>query len=99
MNQTVEPTSDSQPGENRLFNIGLAVLFVSLVVVAGLLIRQNRDLKATIASLQAAAGGQDVPRLEPGDVVEPFSLPALDGSTATTATRAMRKPTSWRIWE
>ena len=51
MNQTVEPTSDSQPGENRLFNIGLAVLFVSLVVVAGLLIRQNRDLKATIACL------------------------------------------------
>lgn len=65
-----------RPG--RLFNAATAILLIGLLVVVGLLIRQNRDLKAKLAELHA--GSADLPGLEVGDVVDGFDLPALDGT-------------------
>ncbi len=60
------------------FNVIVTVLLIGVVVVMGLLILQNRDLKARLAAIQTEAA--DVPELEIGDVVDGFNLPALDGT-------------------
>jgi peroxiredoxin len=67
--------------QNRFLNATLIVLVLALVVVSGLLIKQNRELKAMLAA-QHAGQSADIPRLEVGDVVEEFTLSSLDG-TAT----------------
>ena len=61
-----------------LFNVCAAILLIGLLVVMGLLIRQNLALKAQLAEMQSEP--TDAPRLKVGDVVDPFSLPALDGT-------------------
>lgn len=79
MNETVEPSREGSRGDSRFFNVAMTVLFVGMVVVTGLLIKQNRDLKSQLASLQRSSHTADVPRLETGDVVEPFTLLSLGG--------------------
>ncbi|MDH3628619.1 MAG: redoxin domain-containing protein [Acidobacteriota bacterium] len=64
---------------NRILNIALVVMVVALVVISGLLIHQNRQLRAMLES-QYNAELEEIPRLEVGDVVEGFTLPALDGA-------------------
>jgi len=65
--------------QNRYLNAVLVVLVLALVVISGLLIRQNRELKSMLAA-QHADQFEDVPQLELGEVVQGFTLPELDGS-------------------
>jgi peroxiredoxin len=66
-----------------VFTILLALIFVAMAVEVVLLVRQNRELKQTIAELRA--GGEPVPQLEPGDTVGPLELLTLDGEAARIA--------------
>jgi peroxiredoxin len=61
-------------------NLIIATLVVGVVVVMGLLIMQNRALKAELAA--AHSEGEDLPHLEVGERLDPVTLSALDGTEA-----------------
>ena len=71
-------------GPSSAYRILLAVAFVAMAALLVLLIRQNRELKAAMAALQAAA--DETPEqtpltlLESGDTVTPLDIRDLDGN-------------------
>lgn len=69
---------------SRFFTVVFAILFLAMAVELVLLIRQNRELKKTVAELQArhAAGREDIVTLEEGETVVPLALADLEGSPA-----------------
>ena len=71
-------------GGNRFFTIVFAVLFLAMAVELVLLIRQNRELKRTVADLQArhASEHDEVDSLQEGEVVAPLSLVDLEGQAS-----------------
>ena len=62
------------------FNVIIAILVIGVVVVMGLLITQNRALKAELAAAHTEA--DDLPHLEVGERLDPATLSALDGTEA-----------------
>ena len=65
------------------FNVIIAILVVGVVVVMGLLIMQNRALKAELAA--AHTEGDDLPHLEVGERLDPVTLSDLDGTETRLA--------------
>ena len=61
-------------------NAVVAILVIGIIVVMGLLILQNRALKAELAAAHSQT--DDLPRLEVGEAVDPITLTALDGTEA-----------------
>lgn len=66
---------------DRLFKVVLVVVLLAWLVVTGLLIRQNMQLKEQVAALQPALS------LAPGEKVAPLDLMSLGGTPSTIGFR------------
>jgi peroxiredoxin len=71
---------------DRLFHVVLTIVFVAMAVEIVLLVRQNRELEATVSELAARLESLAAPpALAVGETVSPLELRSLDGSPTEIA--------------
>jgi hypothetical protein len=77
--------NSASSGKVTVFGVIAVLIFLSMAVELVLLIKQNRELKAEISTLQAdlaSAREQTLPTFQIGEVVEPLNVVSIHGEPA-----------------